>query len=234
MINIAILDDDVTYARKLKQTIYEYFDQVRLDIQIFDVFHDGTSLLSSKHTYDLLFLDIEVGKENGIEIAKELRKRQPDLLIVVITSYVKYSMDGYKIQAARYLLKPVPKALLFSELDEVLMSYCFDSHILVQHQSNAVRISQKEIYYIESFGRKSKVMTRSEEFISDHAIGHWIQELSSQAFMECYKGICVGLRQIKELKKDVLVLENDKILPIARRRSEDVRQAWLLYQGKQL
>lgn len=234
MLNIAILDDDITYAKKLKQTVYEYFDQAHMELQVFDVFHDGASLLHSQHRYDLLFLDIEVGRENGIEIAKELRKHQPDLLIVVITSYVKYSMDGYKIQAARYLLKPVPKSLLFSELDEVLMMSSIDSHVLIQHQTDVVRISRNDIYYIESFGRRTKVMTRSEEFISDNSITQWIQSLSNEGFMECYKGICVSLRWIKEIKKDLLVLENDKVLPLARRRSEAVRHTWMLYQGKRL
>ena len=43
----------------------------------------------------MLFLDIEIQEENGIEIAMELRKRLPDMIIVVITSYLKYSLEGY-------------------------------------------------------------------------------------------------------------------------------------------
>ena len=87
-----------------------------------DRYTNGKELLDSTKIYHMLFLDIEIQEENGIEIAMELRKRLPDMIIVVITSYLKYSLEGYKIQASRYLLKPIHETLLYSELDEILQS----------------------------------------------------------------------------------------------------------------
>lgn len=234
MWNIAILEDDVACADKLKQHLYEYFDRKQMEIHHFDLFTDGASLLASSLPYDLLCLDIEVGKDNGIAIAKELRKRLPDVLIIVITSYIKYSMEGYKIQAARYLLKPVPKALLFSELEEVLSTSDHDSYVMIHDKEEYHRIRRRDIYYIESYGRKSKLYTKSEAFISEEAIGVWIQKLLPFGFCECYKGICVSLRIIEELRKDTLLLDNEKILPLARRREAQLRHAWIAYQEKLL
>lgn len=234
MLNIAILDDEVQCAQNTKVMVQEFFDRKDIEIMRFDVFYEGESLLKSKTAYDVLFLDIEVGKENGIEIAKKLRVHDPDMIIIVITSYLKYSMEGYKIQAARYLLKPVAKALLFSELDEVLSVYDHGSYVVAREGAISQRIRRSDIYYVESYGRKVCIHTRSEAFISKESFHTWVQQLDSSMFVECYKGILVHVKQIKAIQKETLVLDNEQILPLARRRVEDVNRSWFLYQEKSL
>lgn len=234
MLNIAILDDEVQCAQDTKVMVQEFFDRKDIEIMRFDVFYEGESLLKSKTAYDVLFLDIEVGKENGIEIAKKLRVHDPDMIIIVITSYLKYSMEGYKIQAARYLLKPVAKALLFSELDEVLSVYDHGSYVVAREGAISQRIRRSDIYYVESYGRKVCIHTRSEAFISKESFHTWVQQLDSSMFVECYKGILVHVKQIKAIQKETLVLDNEQILPLARRRVEDVNRSWFLYQEKSL
>lgn len=234
MLNIAILDDEVQYAQDTKVMVQEFFDRKDIEIMRFDVFYEGEALLKSKTAYDVLFLDIEVGKENGIEIAKKLRVHYPDMIIIVITSYLKYSMEGYKIQAARYLLKPVAKALLFSELDEVLSVYDHGSYVVARDGTVSQRIRRSDIYYVESYGRKVCIHTRSEAFISKESFHTWVQQLDSSMFVECYKGILVHVRQIKAIQKETLLLDNEQILPLARRRVEEVNRSWFVYQEKSL
>lgn len=234
MLNICILDDDAICAQDTKCMVEEYFDCREMEINRFDVFHDGTSLLKSKTKYDVLFLDIEVGNENGIDIAKKLRIHEPDMIIVVITSYLKYSMEGYKIQAARYLLKPVAKSLLFSELDEVLSLYDHGSYIIARDGATSQRIRRSDIYYIESYGRKVCIHTRSEAFISKESFGTWVEQLDASMFRECYKGILVHLKHIKMIQKEIIQLENGQTLPLARRRVEEINRKWFAYQEKSL
>lgn len=234
MLNIAILDDDVKCAQDTKRMVQEYFDKKDMEIMRFDVFHEGDALLRSKSAYDVLFLDIEVGKENGIDIAKKLRLHYPDMIIIVITSYLKYSMEGYKIQAARYLLKPVAKALLFSELEEVLSVYDHGSYVVARDGAVSQRIRRSDIYYVESYGRKVCIHTRSEAFVSKESFHVWVELLDSSMFVECYKGILVHVKQIKAIHKETLQLDNEQILPLARRRVEEVNRSWFLYQEKSL
>lgn len=234
MMNLCVLDDDVACAMHTKQMVEEYFDRKEIEINRFDLFDHGAGLLCSKTSYDVLFLDIEVGKENGIDIAKELRKQYPDMIIIVITSYLKYSMEGYKIQAARYLLKPVAKDLLFSELDEVLAVYDHGSYLIARDGTTSRRIKRSDIFYIESYGRKVCIHTQSEACISKESFHEWKEQLDASMFIECYKGILVHVRQIKMIQKETIELENGQILPLARRRIDDVSKSWFLYQEKSL
>lgn len=234
MLSIAILDDEEKDANHLAEMLRSYFSCKEMEIERMDIYHTGPSILKQERTYDLLFLDIEVGKENGIAIAKRLRENHPEMIIIVITGYLKYSMDGYKIQAARYLLKPVPAALLYSELDEVLSFYHMDTYVITNDLDIMRRIKKSDVLYIESYGRKVQLHTLQEAVTSKESITYWKNKLAESFFIECYKGILVHVKWIKEIEKDTILLENEQSLPLARRRSEAVRQAWFLYQEKSL
>jgi len=143
-------------------------------------------------------------------------------------------MEGYKIQAARYLLKPVAKDLLFSELDEVLAVYDHGSYLIARDGTTSRRIKRSDIFYIESYGRKVCIHTQSEACISKESFHEWKEQLDASMFIECYKGILVHVRQIKTIQKETIELENGQILPLARRRIDDVSKSWFLYQEKSL
>lgn len=233
MLDICILDDDQFDAQHVRSMVDAYMNQRKIEVHCIDVYHDATSLLTDHKRYDLLFLDIEVGKENGIEIAKKMKQYSPEMMIIVITSYLKYSIEGYKIQAARYLLKPVPANLLYSELDEVLSLYGHDDYLVIEQAMGIRRIARAQIYYIESAGRRSCVHMESEALDCKETIGHW-KELLNTYFVECYKGVLVHVKWINRIEKDMLYLENGIGLPLARRREDAVHQQWLAYQGKSI
>lgn len=233
MLQIAILDDQKTDAENLKEVLLPYFSH-RQDPYTFTLFHDGTSLLESKTRFDILFLDIEVGEENGIEIAKELRKRLTDCFIIVVTSYAKYSLQGYKIQAARYLLKPIVPSLLYSELDEVLQDYKRQKIQLQNQREDAVWVAVSELSYIEAYERKTMFHADKESYSHAMGVQYWGKQLADAWFVECYKGIYVNVAKIKQLGKDTLHLQNGGSVPVARRRYENVYEAWMKYHEEQL
>lgn len=229
MFTIAVLDDKLEEALQTKKLLVPYLEKRNIEYERIDVFQEGKALLESEKHYDMLFLDIEVGEENGIEIARILREKNPEMIIIVVTSYIKYSIEGYKIQAARYLLKPIAPSLLYSELDEVLKELLDKPAIVLQENRVKRRLRIQDIYYFESYGRKVQFHTRAEAFISKESVSYWAERLSDD-FIECYKGIYVHIRYIASLDADTLQLDNKQILPLARRRAETLRMAWVSYQ----
>lgn len=192
MLHVAILDDSLEDAQTLQKMLVPYFYERQEECEYF-VFHDGEALLKSTVVFDLLFLDVEVGEENGIEIAKQLRKRLPECFILVVTSYAKYSLQGYKIQAARYLLKPLMASLLYSELDEVLQDYKKDRLFLHNHRDDAVWVAIGDIYYLETQKRKTIFHTQNDWYIDDAMLTYWGEQLKQKWFLQCYKGVYVNI-----------------------------------------
>lgn len=103
---IAICDDDLVLNRKLHQFIFETYHDIDLRI---DEYRSGEEFLqkisTSKLTYDLLLLDIEMDKVNGITVAKELKQLSPKTFVVFITSHDEFATVGYEVSAFRYLIR---------------------------------------------------------------------------------------------------------------------------------
>ena len=73
-----------------------------------DTFSSGKELLElgiELIQYDIIFLDINMDEIDGIVTAQKIREYSSEIFIVFVTAYINYSLEGYKVDAARYLLK---------------------------------------------------------------------------------------------------------------------------------
>lgn len=92
MINIAVCDDDLVFASKVETILYDIAKQKLIDIAV-EVFSDGSELwkhISSGETFELLYLDIEMMKLNGIDLAKKVRENDTNVIIIYISNYENY------------------------------------------------------------------------------------------------------------------------------------------------
>ena len=103
---IAICDDEERYRLELKTILNKLLINIDCDI---DTFSDGNMLSADfrANPYDLVFLDIEMPEVDGITLAKKLRSLSDKVYIVFLTSHIEYALEGYEVNALRYLTKPV-------------------------------------------------------------------------------------------------------------------------------
>ena len=103
---IAICDDEEIYRIELKSLLDKLL--INADYNI-DTFDDGNRLSESFKAlpYDLVFLDIEMPAVDGITLARAIRAASEKVFIVFLTSHVEYAIEGYEVNALRYLTKPV-------------------------------------------------------------------------------------------------------------------------------
>ena len=107
MFKIAVCDDESLFAENLKELISDYMTEKSLDFEI-DTYVSGKKLLEQgvKVTqYGIVFLDINMEEIDGIKAAETIRKLSRDVFIVFVTAYVDYSLEGYRLDVIRYLLK---------------------------------------------------------------------------------------------------------------------------------
>lgn len=81
---------------------------------------------------DIAFLDIEMGNMNGLQMAIELKKLNPDIHIIFVTGFSQYAVDAFQIHASGYLLKPVKTEDVARELTFLYAKKEPPSHIRVQ------------------------------------------------------------------------------------------------------
>ena len=101
--------------------------------------------------YDILLLDIEMGAVNGVELAKRVRRGDPDVQIIFLTGYTDYIADGYDVEALNYLLKPVDRAKLFTVLDRAADRLRRQENVITLPEQDAlVRLPVHRIVWAEA------------------------------------------------------------------------------------
>ena len=109
-----LVADDEQFALK---DLTEALEEAQPDAEILTAATGkGVVSLAEENTFDVAFLDIEMGSSNGLDLAILLKEKQPDIHIIFVTSYEKYAVDAFSIHATGYLMKPVSVKELKREL----------------------------------------------------------------------------------------------------------------------
>lgn len=106
MIRVSIVEDDIKSAESLLNHLERFSKEHCVEIQS-EHFTGGFDFLSACDGFDIVFLDISLPGMNGIEIAKQLRRKDPAIIIIFVTQLSQFAREGYEVSALDYLIKPV-------------------------------------------------------------------------------------------------------------------------------
>ncbi len=222
MLNIAIFEDNKSEQQVLEQYSKNFFieNKISYTIDCFDTFPDQIYFLIK---YDIIFLDIELENKNGIELGYKIRKKYPDLIIIIISKHPQYLIDGYRIDAKRYLLKPIDETIFKIELENVLRSSAFKQHFGFYDEKIApFKIHYCEILFVESIGRKTFVhMTNNETVECIFPLKDWLRLLDDKGFARIQKSFIVNLEYIIKIENNnTVILSDENDLPLSRHYKE--------------
>ena len=122
MIKVAFCDDDVSVLDELKGLLDLYCKKRSQEIE-YTAFHSSFELLGEIEKgirYDILFLDIILPNENGIEIAKEIRRYDSVVKIIFLTSSSEFAVQSYTVGAYFYQIKPIWEENFFRLMDSAI------------------------------------------------------------------------------------------------------------------
>ena len=116
-----------------------------------DCRQSGKFILKNNHKYDIAFIDIEMPEMSGLELAVELKKQNPDVLIIVLTSFQRYLDDAMRIHVFRYLSKPVDVNRFNKNLFDAVQEYrTLSKTIILETHDIVKKIKTTDILYIEN------------------------------------------------------------------------------------
>lgn len=229
---IAIVDDSQEDRDLLKSYIHRYSQEnsEQLDVA---VFQSGIDLIEEYGSgYDVLFLDVEMPGINGMELAKEIRRKDDSVGIIFVTNMAQYAINGYEVNAIDFMIKPVAyfnfsqkleKAIRFSENRR-------EKEMLLSGEDGITRIKASDIYYIEKSKNYLLYHTKKGVFTARGTMQTIRTELERFSFFECMTGCLVNLRYIQKIGKDSVFLDKDE-LPMSRRMKKEFIQHFADYIG---
>lgn len=219
---IAICDDDLVLNRKLHQFIFETYHDIDLRI---DEYRSGEEFLqkisTSKLTYDLLLLDIEMDKVNGITVAKELKQLSPKTFVVFITSHDEFATVGYEVSAFRYLIKPINKNKLIEAIEAAKEELLSIKSISFQNKDGEYIIPLNDILYFEAQNQEVLVSTAEQQLLHRGNLNDYEQRLSQEGFYRVHRSYLVNLRFVKSYSKIEIIPNGGQTIPLSRLRFKE-------------
>ena len=202
-INIAICDDESEQTEYIKMLVSKWADENNIEINI-DMFESAENFKfawSESKKYDILLLDIQMGGQNGVELARDLRGTDGKLIIVFITALPDFISDGYEVSALHYLIKPISENKLFETLDRAVKKINKPKKTLfIDADGVNFKILLDEIVYIEAFGHLTSVNTTNGKYDIQQNIGQIEKDLSSD-FFRCHRSYIVNLKYVRQISK---------------------------------
>lgn len=233
MFYIAICDDEHDMVKEIAQNLSEVRSP---DLPLESLpFFNGWDLVheyEKQRKFDLIILDMLMKPINGIETAHLIRAYDSEVPIIIVTATPEYAMDGYKVNAYRYILKPLDKEYFQSTVKNVLaaLSSKRSKYFSFANEKGLSKIKLADILYFESYMRTLSVCYKKDKRDSFTGKISDLEEcLADGGFVRIHKSYLVNLEYVRNIFKDTVTLENGEELPLSRHKSKYLRERFLRY-----
>ena len=206
MIKIAIVEDEAAVRDQLTDYVRRYTRQYGTEFEV-TCFTDGDEILENyRPAFDIIFLDVEMKRLNGMETAQRIRELDDDVLLIFITNMAQYAIKGYAVGALDYVLKPVPYFAFSQQLQKVeaQLRRRTRHYLAVPVEGGLRRLDTSRIYYIESEGHRVHFYTEEGDFAAPGALKALEEKLADRPFARCNSGYLVNLAQVQAVQQNTV------------------------------
>ena len=232
---IALVDDIASEREDLRKRLDIQLSRLSRDAEISD-FGSGRAFLSAagRERFDLVFLDIYMENENGVDTARQLRAFDRDCLLVFTTTSSDHALEGFQVRAMHYLVKPYSDEDLAALLDEIARRLpAPDRYIEANAVGGKVRLRFSEILYAEHYQHQIHIYTADgRETVIRQTFRDFTASLSDERFFLCSRGVIVNLEYAADFDGTSFVLNNGKKLSVSRDLIKAARLAFSDYLFK--
>lgn len=232
MYHIAIVEDEAAFAAQLQEYLEKYQEEHDVRFKI-SVFGDGEEILKDyQPLYDIILLDIEMPKVNGMQAAEQIREQDVDVTLMFITNMAGYAIKGYEVGALDFVMKPVNYYTFSMKLTRVLKRTRKKARqeILLTLPDGVKKLNVQQIYYVEVQNRILYYHTDEGVFTMRGTMQSVEQMLSPYSFVKCNHWYIVNLKYVSEVRKNTAIVAGHE-LEVSRRNRTAFLRALTEYVG---
>ena len=216
---IAVVEDSAQDRAVLDSYLEKYQQEKNCHFQITH-FSDGDEIaLGYKGGYDLILMDIEMTFLDGMSAAEEIRRADPEVLIIFITNSPQYAIKGYAVDALDYVLKPVSYYAFSQRLGRAVERVARRARHFLQINAHgtAHKLDTSAIYWIENCGHDLVFHTAEGEVTAPGSMTETEEKLAQDSYFRVNKGCLVNLEHVDRMDGEDAVVHGDRV-PLARAR----------------
>ncbi len=229
---IAICDDERDEIAKIQNAIAE----IQGNYQV-NAYQSGSALLDAVRqgaAYALVFCDIYMKDENGMETAKELQRISPETAIVFTTASTEHAVEAFSIQALHYLVKPVRAEDVIEVLRRLgkkreprhTLTLCVERNMTVLFQDDIIRVTAQH--------HRTLITSVKDTMFSIWKPYGEIRALLDDSFLHIKKGVSVNMRYIEKMTAQKCFMKDGSEFLLRRDMAKELRERYYDFVKKDL
>lgn len=226
---IAICDDDKLFTDILSEKPDEVLSKNNLRYNITS-FSSGSELITalnkSLYRFDVVFLDVDMPRVNGEEVAEYINSLKLSIPIIFVTNHDDFVFSSFKYRPFGFLRK----SHIDSELEEAvirLYKYLYNSHqyYTFTFHGKLISLPYNKIKYIEAYGHEVIIHTTDTDIRTTKSLSEIEKVLSAYEFIRIHKSFIANTRFVFSVERNNIILTDNSSLPVSRAKSEEIKQA---------
>lgn len=225
---IAVCDDEKVFRTLICEQLDEYARRYSYNFIYFE-FSDGETLLSSNINFDLIFIDHQMNKTNGLDTVRELRRRNDKTTVIFVSSYKDIVFDSLEVKTFRFLVKPLNKCKLFEAMDTFISELNQNEYILARDESldKICRVSESQIVYCEADNIYAKIRTKDNCFKYKNTLSFLEENLKSDFFYRTHRSYIVNFNYISGYADSVVYFDNGEQAALTKSKYFKFQKAYM-------
>ena len=234
---IAICDDEAKDIKRLRDLIEKYGEDNRLDFFITE-FKSGKELIKDIKMGDrpeIIFLDINMEGMDGLTVAKSVREEMEDVPIILVTAYMNYALEGYKVRASRFLVKDELDKTIGEALDDICREIRRKTKkILLSCVEGDTRFNVSDIILIETCAHRNDIHAVDKQYHIYETMDSLEEKLRGYGFLRVHRSYLVNMQHIQSIGSYKISMDNGETVPVPRARYTEIKREYLIFAGMEL
>lgn len=197
---------------------------------------DDPCAIKDYDSYDIAFLDIDMEKLNGINLARKLRQENPGIVIIFLTNFIQYAPEGFEVQAFRYLMKGDMNKKLRTYLEDAIKEVIRQRQVLtISVNAELIDVPVSQILYLESNLRVITMHLINNDRKEYRFYGNMTdlaEKLNNLGFLRVQKSFLVNMEYIEQLQYEKVRLFGGIVLPSSAKNHKELKHYYLKWRGK--
>ncbi len=231
-VNIAVIEDEKAELELLCNALDE-FGKRRGITFCRHIFGYATEFLENwSPNYDIVFMDIQLPDLDGISAAKKLREKDKSVVLVFVTNFAQFAVNGYEVNAADFIVKPVQYTHFAAKMERILtrISSVSDVTLAVKTPNGIVSVAASQLKYVEVFGHGLIFHTTFGVVNAAGTLYKVEERLKDAHFVRCNNCYLVNPRYVESVGTYTTVVGGDE-LKVSYAKRKDYRTAIAKYLG---
>ena len=221
-IKCVIIDDEPLAIKVVENHLKEF-----QNFEVIETFNNPIEALYllEKGAVDILFLDINMPKMNGLDFVKTLNSK---MNVVITSAYREYAVESFDLNVLDYLVKPIPFNRFLKTINKITQQVYLqkgiqkeedssnESFIFLKVDKKLIKITFEDILYVESLKDYIKVFTTSGNYLVHKSLTSMTEELPDSNFIRIHRSYTIAIDKVKSVEGNLVEIATTKI-PIGRK-----------------